>query len=142
MIGETTQGRGNTRTHSYHGCGRGQNYQYLTDTHQQGGQGRGGHTHGSRGRGHHNRNTGNAGSCTYKLPVEWQAMTPDHCQDFLHAHAASRIHAITSSLTKSDEISTITRIASLHSSHSLHSPCKWQPLVVGLCIIADIRWWH
>jgi hypothetical protein len=105
MIGETTQSRGNSRTSSYRGRGRGPNNQYSTDTRQHGGQGRGGRARGNRGRGRHNRN---AGRGTYIPHSEWQAMTPEQRQAFLQARAASRIHAITSSLTVPDDVSTIT----------------------------------
>jgi hypothetical protein len=109
MIGELqssqgqNQGHGNRNNYPHNrggsrtGRGRGRNFR--------GGRGHGGHGRGGRGRGH---GKSDDASSVYIPPLEWNAMTAQQRQAFLQARAASRISALTSVMTPSDDLSAIT----------------------------------
>jgi hypothetical protein len=103
----STQGRGGR--HNYQagqnggrtGRGRGHNAKSGPGGRGHGGYGRGGR---GRGRGRHNEST----TSSYIPRSEWNAMTPLQRQTLLQARATSRINALASTVTPSDDVSAIT----------------------------------
>ena len=104
------QGRGGRhgRNNGCGGRGRGNQGRSGREGRVHGGYGKGG----GRGRGR-GRSDDSSHASTYIPPAEWNAMTPQQRQTFLQARATSRINALMSVITPSDDVSAMTGLSGI-----------------------------
>jgi hypothetical protein len=119
MISETQTQRGalhvrggRVAQHNAHNTGRATRGRSHNAKFDRGtGRGYGGHGRGGRGRG---RGRNDVNTSSYLPRSEWNAMTPEQKQTFLQTRAMSRINALSSIITPTDDVSAITTQTGSH----------------------------